>query len=350
MFTGIVKMAHAVKITAPFEAWARELVDGLPGFIAALGPVATLQVDGRTRPIRVESRHKVDAAAAWTLADQSRGLGATNVLVVAQSTTQDARRMLESAGLSYVDTQGHANVRLPGVLIHISNDAPRPRVQDRLSPSRLSSKGGLVAQALLLDPDRSWKIVELAAKCRVSAGLVHRVLSRLEEVGLVKAQGTGPSKVRRLTSPSALLDLWVEEDVEPHVRRRTAYLLAEPGGALARICSARLQAAAVVHAVTGTAAAALLAPVLTAVVVVEIRISGTVALEEAAGAIGARGVEQGANIALIQAITDTELVLRHQDDQGTWMTADTRIYLDAMRDPRRGVEQAKAFRDAAMGY
>jgi len=73
-----------------------------------------------------------------------------------------------------------------------------------------------------------------------------------------------------------------------------------------------------------------------------------VEVDEALEALSARRVSEGANVVLLQPATDTELHFR-QRPLDTWLTANTRIYLDALRDPRRGSEQAAVFRQATLG-
>lgn len=76
---------------------------------------------------------------------------------------------------------------------------------------RLAGKAGIATQALLVDPGRLWKILDLARDVEVSAGLVHRLFQRLEAEQLMRADGAGPQKTRRVVNPTALLDLWAEE-------------------------------------------------------------------------------------------------------------------------------------------
>jgi len=146
-----------------------------------------------------------------------------------------------------------------------------------------------------------------------------------------------------VSNAPALLDLLAEEDHERRVRRTPAYVYTPIPGSIAGMCSKRLGAAGLTHAVTGVAAASLAASALTATPVTEIRIGRDAETEAAMRALSARPVEQGANCVLIQAPTDTELVLRRQTLE-TWLAAPTRIYLDALHDPRRGEEQAEAYR------
>ena len=356
IFTDTVKKQETVTIGGAFEAWARDAIDSVPGVGVRVAPDTVLEIDGREHPIWIEVKRAVDAGSARLIAEQFRHERRPGI-VVAQSMTESAREYLGSVGIGYIDARGNAHVRVPGILIHIAVPLDAQKREGAEVPARLSGKAGLVAQVLLLeDRGRHWQIGELAEATRgsntpsgegVSVGLVHKVLTRLENAGLVVSIRAGPHRRRMLANAAALLDLLAEEDRERHVRRIPAYVYSPISGPIAGMCSKRLGAAAVIHAVTGVAAASLAVSALTATPVTEIRITRDADPEAAMSALSARQVEQGANCVLVQAPTDTELVLRRQARE-TWLAAPTRIYLDAIHDPRRGEEQAAAYRREAL--
>ncbi len=293
----------------------------------------------------LESKRYVDAGTAHAIASRhDTARGGPPVIVVAERSTEGAREVLDRHGINYVDGLGNASIRTRALVVRTGSFtadaviAPQPKV-----PARLSGRAGLVAQAMLLQPGRPWQISELASDTGVSAGLAHRVVARLEEVGLVSSSGKGPKKVRRLGNAEGLLDLWAEEDHESRLRRHAGYVLPERGKSLAEMASSALAKEDIDHAVTGVAAAALFEPTLTAIPVTEVRVSSRASVDDAWHVLGGRRADQGANIALLQAEGDDELRFRERRGK-LWVAARTRIYLDASRDPRRGQEQAEAFR------
>ena len=187
----------------------------------------------------------------------------------------------------------------------------------------------------------------MAERAGVSTALAHRVFSRLERVTVLASDGRGPRKTRRVASPGALLDLWAEEAVEPKERRTPAYALMRGDGA--RAVSSRLADRELPHAVTGVAAAARRVAFLTSVLVTEVRVTAARTPAEVAAAVDARLVEEGANIVFVQGSDDAELRFRREVD-GVWLAAETRVYLDALRDPRRGAEQAREYRSQVFGF
>ena len=139
---------------------------------------------------------------------------------MARESTADARRILREHGIGIVDS-GNAHIELPGLLVHVEGGHPAAYAR----PVRLSGRAGVVAQALLLYQGRRWQVEDLAEEARVSDGLAHRVLVRLEAENLVASEGAGTRRHRYVTDASALLDLWAEEDRYRPERTR-AFVLA----------------------------------------------------------------------------------------------------------------------------
>jgi hypothetical protein len=351
IFTAAVKNHPTVNITAPLAAWALSAIRAQPGFDASFRADAEINIEGRARPIVLEQKRRVDAANAHAVVAFAQHVSANrDFILVAETTSAGARQILEDNGVAYLDGLGNSSIRLSGVFVRtgaarvVASAPAREPVK-----ARLAGKAGLVVQALLLNRDRSWSVAEMAAEAGVSSGLAHRVLARLEDADVVAAAGIGPRKVRRITDPAALLDLWVDEETEPGARLTVAYVLGRPGFPLAGLVSERLAAAGIAHEVTGTAAAAIMAPALTSVPVTQVRVTAAIPAGDVLTAMGARQVEEGANLVIVQGADDTELRYRHRVGE-VWLAANTRIYLDALRDPRRGREQAQVFRESVLGF
>ena len=92
-----------------------------------------------------------------------------------------------------------------------------------------------------------------------------------------------------------------------------------------------------------------MAPALTSVSVTQVPCDCSDLAVDILTAMGARQVEEGANLVVVQGADDTELRYRRRVGE-VWLAANTRIYLDALRDPRRGREQAQVFRELVLGF
>jgi hypothetical protein len=353
-----VKEREIVKIEGGFGPEALRILRDVPGLRAeavrkapdrGLGE-AVLRLGSTAEPVAVEVKRQANAATAWQLVQRARDVPDGTLLVVAGATTAEAREILERHGVAVVDGLGNAHLDFPGFFVHTEGERRRADARSRPQPRvRLAGKAGVTAQALLLDPDRAWKVQDLAAEARVSAGLAHRVLVRLEAEALVGAEGAGPQRVRHVVDPTALLDLWAEENTDRAVRRARAYRLARDPRELADVVRAGLDAAGIEHAVTGAAAARRIAPFVTAVPVSEVWVDAVVTLEDAAEAVDAEPVDTGYNLVFAQTDGGEPLAFR-REAEGAWIVNSMRLFYDLRNDPRRGREQAETLRREVIGF
>lgn len=349
----MVKNDHLVKIAGPLEAEAARIlraVDGIEVDVRGAGGRRhdlTIRFAGGTRSLAVELKKDLTTAGAWQIVRQTEaGRLDHDVLVVTRQATADAREILRRHGIGLVDGAGNAHLELPGLLLHIEGRRLQGQESVRRA-TRLSGKAGVVAQALLLDRDRSWQLHELAERAGVSDGLAHRVVSRLEEEGLVSSEGAGPRRIRHVTDAAALLDLWAEENVDRAVERTMAFRLARTPKDLVAAIADGLGKAKIGYAVTRAAAAMTVAPFVTAVPTVDVWIESAIAPTSVITALGAERVDTGANLVLVQTPGDAPLAFRNERD-GIWLVNSMRLYYDLRKDPRRGREQADRLRQEVM--
>jgi DNA-binding Lrp family transcriptional regulator len=293
-------------------------------------------------------KRRVNAAMAWQLVHKATEHLDVPVLVIAGETTAEARQILQSHGLALVDGLRNAHIALPGLYFHIEGHRPPTRFKADGPPTRLSGKAAVAAQALLLQPNRAWQVHDLAKEARISPALAHRILARLEAEGIVATEGSGPNRVRRVKNPAVLLDLYAEEN-EPAAIRTPTYLLARTPQELVTGLATNLERAGIGYAVTGAAAASLVAPFITAIPITEVWVTTKKAREELCDGAHAKPVTDGANIVFLQTKGDTPLVLRERTKE-LWLVNRFQLYTDLRRDPRRGREQADHLRQEVIGF
>jgi hypothetical protein len=351
IFTAAMNIDRTVNKPKAFDAEALRILRDIPGVSvepepggADRGVDAIVRFSGAAAKVAVEFKSRANAASAWQLVHYANQPGAAPLLLVAGETTAEARDILREHGIAIVDGLGNAHIELPGLLLHLQG-SKRPR---RDQPAQLVGKAGVVAQALLLDPSRVWQVSELAERAQVSGGLAHRVLARLDREGVTVTEGSGPRRVRRVTDPTALFDLWAEED-RPRAERTTGHLLARTPEQLISKLGEKLGDRVVDYAVTGAAAASLIAPFATAVPVIDVWTSASTNPKEWFDAVGAEQVESGQNIALLQAKHDGPLAFREKREAIS-VANKFRVYVDLLADPRRGAEQAKHLRSEVIGF
>lgn len=342
--------AISVNIGGGLEARAIHILRGIPELEVAITPDtdprsdALVQYAGIESPVALEFKTRVSGATAHLAVHQAQRLDMPLVVVAAETTTR-AREILSDAGVGLVDGLGNVGLDLPGLVMRIAGTG---RVARSVGPTRLSGKSGLVVQTLLLDIERSWNVSDLGKACGVSAGLVHRVLQRLEDEGAVEATGAGPTKTRRLSNPAALLDLWAEEHRD-RPSRLAAFMLAPTTDQLVGLLCNGLAAFGIEYALTGVAAADRLAPLLTNIAVTEVWLDSRADVPDLCARLGATPVESGANVVFLQERDNGPLAFRVREE-GVWRTNLFRLYLDALQDPRRGVEQSAHLRREVIGF
>lgn len=311
------------------------------------GVDAILRFAGTTTEVAVEIKRHANAALAWQLVHYALEEPERPILLIADRTTAEARQILQRHGIAVLDGLGNAHIELPGLLLHLEGyETPRARAE--VPPTRLSGKAGVAVQALLLEPQRRWQVTDLAEKAGISKGLAHRLLTRLERDGIVVSTGKGPHRFRRVFDATALLDLWVEESVDRMTRQR-AYVLAQSPRQVVDGIRKALSHSKLNYALTGAAAASLIAPFVSAVPIVDLWIQESADIEEVFTVLGAEGVTEGHNLVLMQSKDDVALAFRQKKD-GVWLPNKFRLYADLVRDPRRGAEQAAHLREELIGF
>jgi hypothetical protein len=351
IFTPTVKKGVTVNMEGKLPPEARRILGDTPGIDLTPreqpGDVIIRFSDRRASMV-VEVKQTANPAAAWQLVEYAKAHPKAHLLLVARETTAEAREILRDHGIAVVDGLGNAHIELPGLLFHREG---RRGGGGMTRPNRTSlrGRGGLVAQAMLREPNAEWHLTDLARIAGVSTPLAHRVIKRLEDEGLVGAEGSGPNRHRYVINPTALLDLWAEEAEVERMIRTPAYLLAQTERQVMGQASERLARGKVAYAVTGAAAASIIAPFVTSVLVVEIWVTVDATPQEVLKAARAEPGSDGHNVVFLQAKRDAPLAFR-EEREGLLLADRFRVYADLRRDPRRGREQAEHLRREVIGF
>jgi hypothetical protein len=344
-----------VNIGGEFEADALDVLRDVPGVtveaqprVGDHRPDAIVRFADREETVLIEVKRQANAATAWQLVHYAEQFPEMPVLLIADTTTDEARKILIDHGIGFIDGLRNAHIELPGLLFHLEGRGRKKSAAGPAPPTRLSGKAGAAAQALLLHPEREWTVRDLAEEAGVAAGLAHRVLARLEREGVMATRGTGPQRVRTLANPTALLDLWAEEQAD-QPKRTLGYLLAQTPRQLAERLASGLERAGIEYAITGAAGANFVAPFLTAIPLTDVWVAATAAPDEVLRHTGADAVAEGQNLVLLQAKDNTPLLFRREVND-VWVANPFRLFVDLRRDPRRGREQADHLREEVIGF
>lgn len=308
---------------------------------------ATVSVGDVSRRVRIEPLGYVDAGDAWQVAHgAAAGTLGEGLIVTADGMTEEARRILRDHGIAYATGSGYLHLWFPPLCVDVgvwrpaTSRGPRSRV-------RLSGKGGLVAQALLFDRGRTWHVREAASAAGVSAGMAHRVISRLEEDGVVVRDGVGARPGYRVVDRQRLLDAWCDEQVDRGVETLSCVLKTDEPARRVALLAERF-GATVPYAVTGWAAVTAMTgrPLQTASLAVWVE--EAVAWDEALSALGAMPVSHDGTVILMRLAGDYPLAFRRAS-RGVWCVNPIRLHYDLRSSAGRDDVTLRQLREAIVG-
>jgi len=189
---------HGVDIVAHFEVYGRR---------QAL--VCEVKSTGQPRHVRL---------ALLQLRDYVMNQAKDAVPVfIAPYLSPEAQALCREHEVGYLDLEGNARLALDSVFIE-RQVASKPAVERRELRSLFKPKSAQVLRVMLRDPQRAWRVTELAEAAEVSLGHVSNV-----RVGLLDREWAQvSSEGLYLSEPDVLLDEW-RDAYEPPVGRRMSF-------------------------------------------------------------------------------------------------------------------------------
>lgn len=269
-------------------------------------------------------------------------------LLVAESISPGAKELLRSERVGYYDSGGSLYLPAPGAYLYI--DKPPPKALAKSVRALFSGRRAQVLHALLVHHQDWFGVTELAQQAMVSPATASQVVTELERFDWLVVRGQGPKKERHLREPAALLDAWARQlaAIRPSPLRRY-FAPGTKAAELAKRVGQVFDAHDVPYAATHEAAAQRYAPFLSNVSQVRVRVLIGPDADAAIGELGARVVNEGANLVLIEAKSQGELLFRERLD-GLWLASPIQIYLDLLRGEGRSKEMAEHFRKERIGF
>ncbi|WP_243700831.1 type IV toxin-antitoxin system AbiEi family antitoxin [Paralcaligenes ureilyticus] len=269
-------------------------------------------------------------------------------LLVAESISPGAKELLRNERVGYYDSGGSLYLPAPGAYFYI--DKPPPKTLAKSVRSLFSGRRAQVLHALLARHQDWFGVKELAQQVMVSPATASQVLTGLERFDWLVSRGQGPSKERHLREPAALLDAWANQlaSLRPPDLRRYYVPAAKTDTLLERVGEV-FDAHDAEYAISHEAAAQRYAPFLSSVSQVRTRLLIGANADAAIADLGARVVNEGANLAIIEAKSSGELLFREQVG-GIWLASPVLVYLDLLRGEGRFKEMAEHLRKERIGF
>ena len=265
-------------------------------------------------------------------------------MVSAPFLSERSRALCVENGVGYLDLHGNAFLQVPGILIDVSVPG-EPPAERRDLKSLFRPKAARILRVMLRDPERAWRVTDLAGEAGASLGHVSNVRRALLNREWAEELGGGVV----LSNPDAVLDAW-----------RAAYR--PPDGEVKRLYTslhgaALEDAARAVFSLRPLHGAAAFASFSAARWIAPYGRTGTeyfhanwVGAEQIAGALGASDVDRGGNVN-IRILKDRGVL----DDTiepapGIICTSPVQTYLDLSVSGERGVEAADHLRRKELSW
>jgi hypothetical protein len=309
-----------------------------------------LHVAGKSFVLLIEAKKTVFPRdvrqVIWQFQEASHrrppGQGSELSLIVAESISPGAKELLENERVGYYDSGGSLYLPAPGAYLYI--DKPPPKSLAKSVRSLFSGRRAQVLHTLLVQHQDWFGVTALAQQAMVSPATASQVLTELERFDWLASRGQGPSKQRHLREPTVLLDAWAKQlvSVRPPGLRRYYVPATKPDALLKRVGEA-FDTHDAEYAISHEAAAQRYTPFLSNVSQVRARLLIGSHADAAIGDLGARVVNEGANLAIIEAKSPGELLFRERID-GLWLASPIQIYLDLLRGEGRSKDMAEHFR------
>ena len=269
-------------------------------------------------------------------------------VLIAESISPGAKELLRAERVGYYDSGGSLYLPARGAYLYV--DRPPPKSLSRSMRSLFTGRRAQVLHGLLVRHQDWFGVKDLAEQTLVSSATASQVLTEMERFDWLESRGQGPSKQRHLREPAALLDAWAKQlsSIRPPAMRRYFVPAMKPDGLMERLGQV-CEAHSVDYAVSFEAAAQRYAPFLSAVSQVRCRLLAGSGGDAAIADLGARVVSEGANLAVIEAKSDGDLLFRERVG-GVWLASPVQVYLDLLRGEGRAKEMADHLRRERIGF
>ncbi len=174
--------------------------------------------NGAPRFVRSAIYHLRDYVAH---VDQSNHADAGQRLIpmlVSPYLSPESRAICTDHNVAYLDLFGNAHLAFDSVYIDRAV-ADKPKSESRALRSIFNPKAAAILRVMLRDPDRAWRVTDLAEKANASLGHVSNVRKALLEREWIEKRVDGVV----LSQPDALLKAWRENYRRPAGHRITGY-------------------------------------------------------------------------------------------------------------------------------
>ena len=267
-------------------------------------------------------------------------------MLIANTISKGARTLLKKANVGYFDASG--SLFLPAESMYILVDRPVKAKARKLRDAIFKGQRAQVLHFLFKEPDDWMSVKEVASLTRVSTATVSETLSELERREWVLTEGSGPTKLRKLSTKRELLDAWSQfiQTQKPPETERFYVPVSKTEEIMERLDRA-CREAQMTYAVSGEAAAQAYSPYLSHISRVTCRMSNGRNRTKVLEALEARPVSEGWNFGIYAAVRKTETI-QTEDRCGLSLAPPLQVYLDLLQGGGRSKEMAQHLRETTL--
>lgn len=267
-------------------------------------------------------------------------------MLVANTISKGARELLKEANVGYYDASG--SLFLPAKSMYVLVDRPAKAKARKVRDAIFKGQRAQVLHFMFNDPHGWLSVKEVAACTGISPATVSETLSELERREWVKTEGSGPSKLRKLSARHDMLDAWSQFIIAQKPPETERYYV--PGSEVEVIMENLDQAcrdADVTYAISGEAAAQVYSPYLSHISRITCRMTSGRSRNKALEALDARPVSEGWNFAIYTQTRKTETI-QVEDRNGLSLAPPLQVYLDLLQSGGRSKEMAQHLRETTL--
>ena len=197
--------------------------DGLVSF-SNNGEDALLLIEAKANgaPRHVRSAiYQLESYIARLMRDPGGNIGKCVIpMLVSPYLSPESRAICSDHDVAYLDLFGNARLVFDSVYID-RTVAERPVTESRALRSLFKPKAAAILRVLLREPNRAWRVAELAQAAHASYGHVSNVRRALRDRELIQIRSDGVV----LSHPKALLEMWRESYRRPIGEAITGYTI-----------------------------------------------------------------------------------------------------------------------------
>jgi hypothetical protein len=261
-------------------------------------------------------------------------------VVIAPYISDDGRKICEEEGIGFFDLSGNCFLAFNGTYIEVKGN-PNRYSSDRKLKSIFKGKSSRISHVLLINPNRSWTLRELAKEASLSVGQVFKVINRLEELDVILRQEQSGI---RLTKPGGLLNAWRNEYSYRLNKVANFYSLSDVSKAETLIAE-ECQRQSIRYALTLFSGVSRIAP-FTRYTQVFAYVDNP---DTVAEKLSLKKVDSGANIILFKPF-DEGVYYGSQTKDRFIVVSNIQLYLDLYNYRGRGEEQAEFLRSQIIKF